>query len=270
MKILLVLAAFFSVLMASNPHFGLGVDSLGEQNEQTQNEKRFSKREETARQAIENADYDAAYVILSPLCEEGDAMSCAALGSMYFSGLGTEKDYEKAEIFGAKDENKIFRLYEKGCELGSEAACNNLGLIYESRNDLKKSINLYAKACRKFDGAGCYNYGRMMHDGLGTERDFASARKAFDTSCYMKNALGCYALGYVYEHAQGVDFAVYDAYDGYSRACKLGNDDGCRALGFENYKNNVEIYERLESLAEGCKFGNDSDCKLLKARIAEF
>ena len=229
--------------MASNPNFGLGIDSLGEQSEQAQNERQFSKREEAARQVIENADYDAAFKILSPLCEEGDAMSCAALGSMHFSGLGAEKDYEKAElffekscglgsgtgcfdlallnvkeIFGAKDENKIFRLYEKGCELGSEAACNNLGLIYESRNDLKKSINLYAKACRKFDGAGCYNYGRMMHDGLGTERDFASARKAFDTSCYMKNALGCYALGYVYEHAQGVEFAVYDAYDGYSRA----------------------------------------------------
>ena len=109
-----------------------------------------------------------------------------------------------------------------------------------------------------------------MHEGLGAERDLASAHKAFDASCYMKNALGCYALGYVYEHAQGVEFAVYDAYDGYSRACKLGNDDGCRALGFENYEKNIEIYEKFESIAEGCKFGNDSDCKLLKARIAEF
>ena len=53
-----------------------------------------------------------------------------------------------------------------------------------------------------------------MHEGLGAERDLASAHKAFDTSCYMKNALGCYALGYVYEHAQGVEFAVYDAYGG--------------------------------------------------------
>lgn len=241
MKILLILATLLGSLMASNPNFGLGIDSLGEQSEQAQNEKRFSKREEAARQAIENADYDAAFKILSPLCKEGDAMSCAALGSMHFSGLGAQKSNEKAElffekscelgngtgcfdlallnvkeIFGPKDENKIFRLYEKGCELGSEAACNNLGLIYESQNDLKKSINLYAKACRKFDGAGCYNYGRMMHEGLGAERDLTSAHKAFDTSCYMKNALGCYALGYVYEHAQGVEFAVYDAYDGFA------------------------------------------------------
>ena len=88
MKILLILATFFSALAASDPHFGLGIDSLGEQNEQTQNEKRFSKREEAAKQAIENADYDAAFKILSPLCEDGDAMSCAALGSMHFSGLG--------------------------------------------------------------------------------------------------------------------------------------------------------------------------------------
>ena len=109
-----------------------------------------------------------------------------------------------------------------------------------------------------------------MHEGLGVKRDFASAYKAFDISCYMKNALGCYALGYVYEHAQGVEFAVYDAYDGYSRACKLGNDDGCRALGFENYEKNIEIYEKFESIAEGCKFGNIDDCELLKAKIAEF
>ena len=154
MKILLILAMFFSALAASNPHFGLGIDSLGEQGEQTQSQKQFSKREEAARQAIENADYDAAFKILSPLCEEGDAISCAVLGSMHFSGLGTDKSSEKAElyfekscelgngtgcfdlallnakeIFGPKDENKIFRLYEKGCELGSEAACNNLGLI---------------------------------------------------------------------------------------------------------------------------------------------
>ena len=81
MKILLILATFFSALTASNPNFGIGIDSLGEQNE-----KRFSKREAAARQAIENADYDAAFKILSPLCEEGDAMSCAALG-LEFSGL---------------------------------------------------------------------------------------------------------------------------------------------------------------------------------------
>ena len=109
-----------------------------------------------------------------------------------------------------------------------------------------------------------------MHEGLGAERDLASAHKAFDTSCYMKNALGCYALGYVYEHAQGVEFTIYDAYDGYSRACKLGNDDGCKALGFENYEKNIEIYEKFESIAEGCKFGNIDDCELLKAKIAEF
>ena len=88
-----------------------------------------------------------------------------------------------------------------------------------------------------------------MHEGLGAERDLASAHKAFDTSCYMKNALGCYALGYVYEHAQGVEFAIYDAHDGYSRACKLDNDDGCRALGFENYEKNIKIYEKFESIA---------------------
>ena len=154
MKILLILATLLGSLMASNPNFGLGIDSLGEQGEQTHNEKRFYKREEAARQAIENADYDAAFKILSPLCEEGDAMSCVALGSMHFSGLGAHKSNEKAElffekscelgngtgcfdlallnvkeVFGTKDENKIFRLYEKGCELGSEAACNNLGLI---------------------------------------------------------------------------------------------------------------------------------------------
>ncbi|WP_299025316.1 tetratricopeptide repeat protein [uncultured Campylobacter sp.] len=150
MKILLILATLLGSPMASNPNFGLGIDSLGEQNEQTQNEKRFSKREEAARQAIENAD-------------EGDAMSYAALGSMHFSGLRADKSNEKAElffekscelgngtgcfdlallnvkeIFGPKDESKIFRLYKKGCELCSEAACNNLGLIYESQNDLKK------------------------------------------------------------------------------------------------------------------------------------
>ena len=163
MKILLILATLLGSLMASNPNFGLGIDSLGEQNGQTQNEKRFSKREEAARQAIENADYDAAFKILSPLCDEGDAMSCAALGSMHFSGLGADKSSKKAElffekscepgngtgcfdlallnvkeIFGPKDENKIFRLYEKGCELGSEAACNNLGLIYESQKRSQK------------------------------------------------------------------------------------------------------------------------------------
>ena len=118
MKILLILAAFFSALTASNPNFGLGIDSLGEQNEQAQNEKRFSKREEAARQAIENADYDAAFKILSPLCEEDDAMSCAALGSMHFSRLGTDKNSKKAELF-----------FEKSCELGNGTGCFDLALL---------------------------------------------------------------------------------------------------------------------------------------------
>nr|WP_314748397.1 hypothetical protein [uncultured Campylobacter sp.] len=41
MKILLILAALFSALAASNPNFELGIDSLGEQSEQTQSQNSF-------------------------------------------------------------------------------------------------------------------------------------------------------------------------------------------------------------------------------------
>ena len=112
MKILLILAAFFSALTASNPNFGLGINSLGEQSEQAQNEKRFSKREEAARQAIENADYDAAFKILSPLCEEGNDDGCRALGF---------ENYEKnIEIY------EKFESIAEGCKFGNDSDCKLL------------------------------------------------------------------------------------------------------------------------------------------------
>lgn len=102
--------------------------------------------------AIQKRDLSKALDRFTKACVQGNnAGGCGMLGTMSYKGEGTEKNIyaalelfkfaskngdpeginglaqmlEKGEIIKA-DKNKAFRLYEKACKDGSDAACENL------------------------------------------------------------------------------------------------------------------------------------------------
>ncbi len=48
-------------------------------------------------------------------------------------------------------------MYKKGCELGSGAACSNLGYMLQAKGQLDEAKKQYTKACFLDEAYGCYN-----------------------------------------------------------------------------------------------------------------
>ena len=83
-------------------------------------------------------------------CDNGDAIACSKLGSMYKEGKGVKKDILNALIY-----------YQISCDI-SDYYCGMLGSIYEKgqgvKQDIFKALKYYKKACDSGNQDGCKNY----------------------------------------------------------------------------------------------------------------
>ncbi len=83
------------------------------------------------------------------------------------------KDYFELgiEAYKISDFTKAAEYYEKGCELKEGAACNNLGVLYESGQGVKqnfsKAAEYYKKGCELKEGKACNNLGVLYKNGQG-------------------------------------------------------------------------------------------------------
>jgi hypothetical protein len=67
---------------------------------------------EDAKVAYDTKDYKTAFQLYNSTCESGDSRGCAVVGTMFESGLGTQKNDQSALSY-----------YVKACEMGNEIAC---------------------------------------------------------------------------------------------------------------------------------------------------
>ncbi len=118
-------------------------------------------------------DYKKARYYFEKVCKIGEDTqkdesfieSCGNLGNIYYSGLGTAKNYKKA-----------FKLYEMVCNAGSATACSNMGLMYQNgkgvKKDVAKGLSYMRKACDVGDWNGCRNFA-AYHYGHGNKNEAA-------------------------------------------------------------------------------------------------
>jgi len=69
--------------------------------------------------AYERGDYAAAFRLMRPLAEQGDASAQFNLGIMYSEGKGVTQDYAEA-----------VKWYRRAAEQGNAPAQSNLGIMY--------------------------------------------------------------------------------------------------------------------------------------------
>ncbi|WP_281196795.1 retroviral-like aspartic protease family protein [Paramagnetospirillum marisnigri] len=74
---------------------------------------------EAAKAAYERGDFAAAARLSKPLAEQGDAMSQIAMGFLFFSGQGVQKDYGEAA-----------RWYRLAADQGNASGQHSLGRMY--------------------------------------------------------------------------------------------------------------------------------------------
>ena len=179
------------------------------------------------------------YAELLQSCE--DANQLWNEGRNYYNGnYGVEKDYEKA-----------FRLFEKAAGLGSDAAENMLGYMYQHGEGVDKderaAFDWYVKSAEHGNAWGQTNAGWCLTNGVGTKRDYQRAigyfENAMSQQSYPNSAPSI--LGEIYEKGLGVERDILKSITYYVIAGEKHNSFSLRRLA---YYSEVRVIKDLLSV----------------------
>jgi len=152
------------------------------------------------------------------------AESCNALGATYAQASASEPE----ALVTAN------RLFQRSCDLGHAAACNNLGLAYQTgegvARDYTRAMSLFERACSRGLAEACSNQGALYEHGLGVPANLGDAQRAYAQACRHGSALGCSNLGVLYSQGRGVVSNDDRAVRLFAEACAAGSDVGCNNL----------------------------------------
>jgi len=128
-------------------------------------------------EAIDRSDHVTALNECKPLAEAGDAVSQAALGWIYRSGVSIDKDDWKA-----------IKWFGLAAEQGNAFAQNHLGMMYEegagTLQDYKEAVKLYKLSATQGTAYAQFNLARMYETGHGVVQDFIRAHMWANIAAY--------------------------------------------------------------------------------------
>ena len=184
-------------------------------------------------------------------CTLNYSTACNNIGNAYMNGIGVVKNLNLAEIyltkalnlgensynnlgflFQMKDEDiKAETYYIKGCDLKSSSGCRNLALLYKSQKKYTKAYNKFVKACNLAKGMACQEASNMIYNKLLQVSTPNKTMFSLDSkSCKLNDKVGCSDLGYDYEKGIGTSTNIKKAKKYYKKACKLGHQASCKAV----------------------------------------
>lgn len=175
----------------------------------------------------------AAFPGVLRLAEAGDDLAQYALGRMYSSGEGTDKNpgegitwslksaaqgnpeaqcnvgYAYSQGKGLeKDEKKAAHWYRKAAESGSPIAQYNLGTYYENglgvREDKEEAFRLYKLAAAQGEPGAQYRLAQAYEDGKGAERNKTEAFRLCSAAANSGFGSAQYKLGLIYDAGEVV------------------------------------------------------------------
>jgi TIR domain/Sel1 repeat len=127
------------------------------------------------------------------------------------------------------------KQYEMAVKLGSAAALNNIGGLYERGSgvpqDYAEARRWYEKAAAAGDPAALNNIGRLYNDGSGVPQDYAEARRWYEKAAAGGNSAALNNIGSLYEDGSGVPQNYAEARRWYEKAAAGGIATAMRNLG---------------------------------------
>lgn len=132
-------------------------------------------------EAVRNGNPEQGHAILQPLAEGGDADAQYAVALLYREGWGVEKNMKTAAGY-----------YQKSAEQDHRDAMFEMGWLHQTGEgglvqDYGKSAKWYQKSAEKGHPAAMYGIASFYYNGMGVERDTATAM-----SWYQKSAVAGY------------------------------------------------------------------------------
>ncbi len=137
-------------------------------------------------------DYVSALKLYEKAYNQGSYLAGAAIGGIYFRGMGV-----------AKNVNKAIKYLQPACEKGMVAtSCALLGGYYLQIKNYSLARKYTAKTCnmepdkqlkdsKNFIAESCANLGLLHAKGLGGEQSMYKARKYFRKACDMGLDTAC-------------------------------------------------------------------------------
>lgn len=169
-------------------------------------------------------DYKKAFTYYNMAAAQNDPIAVNNLGSLYFSGIGTEKNFTKAA-----------QLFDKASKLGNTEAAVNLAFIYltknSSLNNPREAIQLLKTAAEAGNPTAKFMLGYAYFKGLVVEQNYKKAVVLLREAANVKYADAEYLLAYMYLNGLGITKNYGNAVKYFTYAANQGNVDAMIELG---------------------------------------
>ena len=164
------------------------------------------------------------------LSRSGESDSCASGVECNARGAALAQPADASE----EQLTRAAKLFQRGCDQGNAAACNNLGLAHQGGRglptDYARALGAFQRACSEGFAEGCSNEGALHENGLGVPVNRGDAQRLYFQACRRGSALGCSNLGALYAAGRGVTADETEAARFFGEACSRGSDVGCANL----------------------------------------
>jgi TPR repeat protein len=156
----------------------------------------------------------------------------------------------------------------KQCDSGNAKVCDDLGLAYETGDNVASNsataLLLFNKSCTAGLALGCTHVGMAYVHAPGATKNFVQAATFFRKGCDGGDPMGCTNLGVIYERGLGVAKNATTAEQLYDKACQLGDADSCTKLGNRYSLGDLaanDFVKAAEYFLKGCNAGGADACR---------
>lgn len=168
------------------------------------------------------SDYKKSFKYYEMAANQNDKIALNNLGSLYFSGIGTEKNYVKAA-----------QLFARAAELGSDDAAINLAFIYlssDNKENMKDAVKLFEQAVKAGNNTARFMLGYAYYKGFELPQDYHKAVELMKIASNAQLDEAQYVLGLMYMNGQGITKNYGNAVRYFEGAANQGNIDAMMQL----------------------------------------
>lgn len=169
-------------------------------------------------------DYDKAFEYYAKAAMQNDNVGLNNLGSLYYSGIGIERNTAKAAI-----------LFEKAAKLGNAEATVNLAFILITGNgvvkDTAQAMDMFEKGAELNNPTAKFMLGYAYYTGRLRDRDYKKAAVLMKTAAEAKFDEAQYILALMYVNGLGLPQNYGNAVKYLKLAVSQGHVPAMMALG---------------------------------------
>lgn len=161
------------------------------------------------------SDYGKAFKYYEMAANQNNKIALNNLGSLYFSGIGTERNYLKAA-----------QMFAKAAELGSDDAAVNLAFIYlssDNKENMSAAVKLFEQAAAIGNNTARFMLGYAYYKGFQVPQDYRKAVELMKIAADARLDEAQYVLGLMYMNGQGITKNYGNAVKFMELAAKQGN-----------------------------------------------